>query len=230
MQEKIRRKSSQPVYLYGTKNVLRIGNKLYTRTSKNKRVYGEDIIRFEHANYREWRPDRSKLAAAILKGLHTMPIGESSNILYLGASTGTTVSHISDIASSGRIYAVEVAYEPFSKLLDLAEQRDNIYPILEDANLPERYRFFIEHVDVVYQDISQRNQIAIFRRNMDEFQPKSAFLILKTRSIASTEDAKTILKKTIEQLSSYNIREVIDLSPYDTDHYLILVDTKGVRR
>lgn len=65
---------------------------------------------------------------------------------------------------------------------------------------------------------------------MDEFQPRSAFLVLKTRSIASTEDAKTILRKTIEQLSSYNIREVIDLSPYDTDHYLILVDAKGVRR
>ncbi|KAA8923184.1 fibrillarin-like rRNA/tRNA 2'-O-methyltransferase [Thermoplasma sp.] len=223
------KRSSQPVFLYGSKIILKIGSRVYTKTAKNRKVYGEDIIRFDHANYREWKPDRSKLAAAILKGLHHMPITESSSVLYLGASTGTTVSHVSDLVPNGRVYAVEVAYEPFSKLLDLSEQRENIYPILEDANLPERYRFFIDHVDVMYQDISQRNQIAIFNRNMDEFHARSAFLVLKTRSIASTEDSRSILKKTVDQLSTYNIREIIDLSPYDTDHYLILIDSNKIR-
>ncbi|WP_297215626.1 fibrillarin-like rRNA/tRNA 2'-O-methyltransferase [Thermoplasma sp.] len=226
MAERKQKRSVQPVFLYGSKSILKIGTKIYTRTNKNKKVYGEDIIRFDHNNYREWKPERSKLSAAILKGLHHMPIGEKSYVLYLGASTGTTVSHISDIASQGSIFAVEVAYEPFSKLLDLAEQRDNIYPIMEDANLPERYSFFIDHIDVMYQDISQRNQIAIFQRNMEKFNPRSAFLILKTRSIASTQDSRTILKNTVDQMSSYNIREIIDLSPYDTDHYMILVDAR----
>src|SRR5690242_18883460 len=60
-------------------------------------VYGEKIIKIEDVEYRLWDPFRSKLAGAILKGLDEIPVKESSKVLYLGASTGTTVSHDSDI-------------------------------------------------------------------------------------------------------------------------------------
>lgn len=69
-------------------------------------VYGEELIH-EKEEYRIWNPRRSKLAAALLNGLENLDISEDAKVLYLGASTGTTVSHISDIVTDGRIYAVE---------------------------------------------------------------------------------------------------------------------------
>ena len=69
-------------------------------------VYGEELIQ-EKEEYRIWNPRRSKLAAALLNGLENLDISEDAKVLYLGASTGTTVSHISDIVTDGRIYAVE---------------------------------------------------------------------------------------------------------------------------
>ncbi len=47
--------------------------------------------------YRVWNPFRSKLGAAIMGGIDNiyMPVG--SKVLYLGAASGTTVSHVSDL-------------------------------------------------------------------------------------------------------------------------------------
>lgn len=56
-----------------------------------KSVYGEKLIKLDDIEYRIWEPFRSKLAAAILRNLEQNPIKESSSVLYLGASTGTTV-------------------------------------------------------------------------------------------------------------------------------------------
>jgi len=47
--------------------------------------------------YRVWNPFRSKLAAAILGGVDKIHIAPGSKVLYLGAASGTTVSHVSDI-------------------------------------------------------------------------------------------------------------------------------------
>ena len=65
-------------------------------------VYGEELIQ-EDVEYRIWNPRRSKLAAALLNGLKNLELDDASKVLYLGASTGTTVSHISDIVTEGRI-------------------------------------------------------------------------------------------------------------------------------
>ncbi|BAB60260.1 fibrillarin-like pre-rRNA processing protein [Thermoplasma volcanium GSS1] len=210
---------------FENKRIIRIRNSVYTETETPQRVYGEEITKINNRTYREWDPRRSKPAAAILNGLRRFPIRENDSVLYLGASTGTTISHISDICPAGTIYGVEVSYEPFSKLLDLAKKRNNLYPILEDANSPEKYSFFIEHVDVMYQDISQRNQIQIFKNNVNTFNPKRGFLVLKIRSVKSTEDSRSILNTAMDQLSVYHLKEVINLKPYDTDHYLITLDT-----
>src|SRR5919199_4845942 len=63
-------------------------------------VYGEKLVRQKGIEYRVWDPYRSKLAGAIKKGLNNLPIKKSMRVLYLGASTGTTVSHVSDIVGS----------------------------------------------------------------------------------------------------------------------------------
>ena len=73
-----------------------------------KKVYGERIIRKGKEEWRVWDPTSSKLGAALVKGLKNFPIKKGMKILYLGASTGTTPCHISDIVErDGIIYAVE---------------------------------------------------------------------------------------------------------------------------
>ena len=47
--------------------------------------------------YRAWNPFRSKLAAAILGGVDNIHMKPGSKVLYLGAASGTTVSHVSDL-------------------------------------------------------------------------------------------------------------------------------------
>lgn len=101
-------------------------------------VYGEELIQ-EKEEYRIWNPRRSKLAAALLNGLENLDISEDAKVLYLGASTGTTISHISDIVTDGRIYAVEFSPTTAKKLVRLARQRTNIAPILGDATKPKNY-------------------------------------------------------------------------------------------
>ena len=128
------------------------------------KVYGEKLIK-KDKEYREWDAERSKLCAAILNGLNEMPIKEESKILYLGASTGTTPSHISDIVGKkGIVYSVEFSERVFRNLLQLAEKRSNIAPIFADARKIEDYNL-VEEVDVVYCDIADPQECEIAIRN-----------------------------------------------------------------
>ena len=54
--------------------------------------------------YRVWNPFRSKLAAAIVGGVDKIHIKPGSKVLYLGAASGTTVSHVSDIVGPVRCW------------------------------------------------------------------------------------------------------------------------------
>lgn len=196
--------------------------RLYTVTKYRDSVYGEDVKRVEKMLFREWEPKRSKIAAALLRRLKELPLNKASNVLYLGASTGTTVAHVADICHQGRVYAVEKAYDPFVKLLDLSERRANIFPILEDAGMPERYSFFTESVDVIYQDVAQRNQVQIFNANAKRFPSvKDAMLILKIRSISGKGDPETILREEMKKLEGFRPVEVINLNPYSKANYFI---------
>ena len=44
-----------------------------------------------------WNPFRSKLAAGILGGLDDIFMKPGSKVLYLGAASGTSVSHVADV-------------------------------------------------------------------------------------------------------------------------------------
>src|SRR5271157_5900002 len=97
------------------------GRRIFTVNAvPGKSVYGEKLIRQGNTEFREWDPFRSKLCGAIRKGLKTFPFSNDSKVLYLGASTGTTISHLSDIALDGEIYAVEMAPAMGEKLMELA--------------------------------------------------------------------------------------------------------------
>lgn len=65
-------------------------------------VYGEKRVSVNDdsgtaVEYRVWNPFRSKLAAAMMGGLENVHIQPGSKLLYLGAASGTTVSHCSDL-------------------------------------------------------------------------------------------------------------------------------------
>jgi fibrillarin-like pre-rRNA processing protein len=197
------------------------GRNFYTQSKDSEPVYGERIIQERGKIYRRWEPMRSKLSAAMHLKLRNFPF-KGARVLYLGASTGTTVSHISDIANI--VWAVELSPISMSKLVSLAERRDNIVPILDDARYPEKYEIFMEKPDVIYQDISQRDQVEIFIKNMHHYSPKWGFLMLKTRTIDMRKKPKEIMKEKSMLLGKhFSIEEIINISKYQKDHYAIVV-------
>src|SRR5512141_477504 len=113
-----------------------------------KAVYGEKLIPVEGVEYRIWDPRRSKLGAMLLKKFD-IPLREDSKVLYLGAASGTTVSHVSDIVSKGAVYAVEFAPRSMRDLIGLASRRKNLFPILADAGKPDIYSYLVEPVDLI---------------------------------------------------------------------------------
>jgi rRNA 2'-O-methyltransferase fibrillarin len=44
-----------------------------------------------------WNPFRSKLASSIVGGIDNIYMQPGSKVLYLGAASGTTVSHVADL-------------------------------------------------------------------------------------------------------------------------------------
>ncbi len=194
----------------------------YTKNLIKGPFFGEKIIKDRDEEYRYWDPYRSKLSAAMKRGLKTFPFRIDSHVLYLGSSFGNTVSYISDICTNGYIFSIEKAIKPFSSLLTLSRLRKNIFPILEDANHPENFSIFVDFPEILYQDIAQREQTEIFLKNLNFFKTiKTGFLFLKTRAIDTVADPGTILNSEIKKIG--NVFEVIDIHPYERDHFLIVV-------
>jgi len=190
-------------------------------------VYKEKLINKKDIEYRLWDPFRSKLAAAIINGLETFPIKNKSKILYLGVSTGTTASHISDIVGpQGIVFGVEHSSRVARDFLDrVATFRKNIIPILQDARQPEQYFSVYGKVDVAYVDIAQPNQTNIAISNCKMYLKNQGylFLIIKTRSIDVTKEPKKIIENEIKKLQKdFEIIQVIDLKPFDKDHALVV--------
>jgi len=190
-------------------------------------VYGEKLVKYEGEEYRVWDPFRSKLAAALQNGLTDLPIMNKSKVMYIGASTGTTVSHISDIIGiNGLVFAIESSSRVARELLEnLASKRENIVPILEDARKPRSYFSVFGTVDVLYCDIAQPDQTEIAVANCLIYLKPSGTLLLvvKTRSINVLLNPKTVIAQEAKKLenSKFSIKQIIDLEPYDKDHALI---------
>ena len=190
-------------------------------------VYKEKLITKKRIEYRLWEPFRSKLAAAIMNGLEFFPFQNKSTVLYLGVSTGTTISHISDIVGpNGIIFGIEHASRVARDFLDrVATYRKNIIPILQDARKPEEYFSMFGKVDVVYVDIAQPDQTEIAITNCKMYLKKNGylFLVIKTRSIDVTKPPKQIINEEIQKIKEkFDILQTIDLHPYDKDHAIVI--------
>ena len=207
-------------------SVYRINNHFATKSyAPQTRVYDEKLVHINDVEYRHWDIFKSKLAGALAKGLKNMPITQNSLVLYLGASTGTTVSHVSDIVGAeGAVFAVEFAQRSMRDLIKVCERRDNILPIMADANQPQEYQEHLqgEEVDVVYQDVAQPNQAEIFIKNADKFLKKGGegMLCIKSQSIDVTKAPTVVYKETIQKLqdAGFTTLQTLTLDPYDKDH------------
>ncbi len=186
-------------------------------------VYGEQRFGID-PEYRVWNPNRSKLAAMILKHMK-IPLHSNSKILYLGAASGTTASHVSDIASTGLIYAVEFSHTAASQLLEVCSHRFNLIPIFANARKPRDYAMIVDQVEVIYQDIAQRDQVEIAIHNAKYFLKRDGYLIIaiKARSIDATAKPAAIFEAALKKLShAFKLEERKTLEPYHRDHLAVI--------
>ena len=195
-------------------------------------VYGEKLFNENGIGYREWDPFKSKLAASILKGSPNIGIRKNDVVLYLGSSFGTTVSHVSDIVGNeGMIFAVDIAPRVMRDLIFLCYKRKNIAPILADANKVDKIMERVSAVDVIYQDVAQKNQIDIFLKNVGLFLKNDGYALLavKARSIDVTKQPKQIFKEIKDVLEkSLTIIDYRELEPFQKDHCMFICKNKEI--
>jgi fibrillarin-like pre-rRNA processing protein len=122
---------------------------------------------------------------------------------------------------------VEFSKTEFRKLSHLSKRRDNIVPILADAFHPERYQAVVPRVSILYQDVSQKDQLGLFSLNAGKFLKNggTGYLMLKARSMDVTAKPEDIYDKATSFLkeSGFVVEYIEDLSPFQRDHAAIRV-------
>lgn len=189
-------------------------------------VYGERLRKAGMKEFRNWNPFRSKVAALTRQDPNTPWLELKEDILYLGAASGTTVSHLSDICS-GIIYAVEFSPRAVRDLLWNVEPRSNVVPILDDAGTPEKYAAYIARpVGALIQDVAQRHQVDIFLRNVPFLRSGGiGMLFVKARSINVSQAPAEIYAEVGRRLTEagLKIERQVDLDPFEKDHRAFVV-------
>ncbi len=208
--------------------IWREGRELFTRNAvPGAKVYGEALRTVDGVEYRSWDPWRSKLAALLLQSPPSDLLAPPGSVLYLGAAHGTTASHLSDLWPAATIYAVEKAPSSFAHLLALARRRTNLLPLLADAQLPERYRADVGEVDLLYQDVAQRDQVRIFRENAEASLRTGGrgLLMLKVRSVTQRKPVGAIVRESRTDLerAGLAVRGEWPLGPFSKEHVAIAV-------
>ncbi len=191
------------------------------------RVYGEKNLKIDNDEFRVWDPHKSKLAAIIHRRATQLQLNRKMNCLYLGASTVTTISHLSDILDKGVIYGVEFSERSMRQLIQNTKSRPNIVPILADARYPDSYlKFIFTDIDLIYQDIAQPNQSEIALLNSKYYLKKEGTLIIaiKSQSISSVQKSKEIYKneRKILKQGGFKILESINIQKYAANHIVFI--------
>lgn len=214
-------------------------------STPGKDVYGEKRIQVEgpagadgnpvKLEYRLWNPFRSKIAAAILAGVDNIHIKPGSKVLYIGASAGTTVSHVADIVGpSGVVYAVEFAHRMARDLINMAKSRTNVIPIIEDARHPLKYRMLVGMVDTIFADVAQPDQARIVALNAQYFLKNEGnyMISIKASCIDSTAPAEVVFAREVNKLQQENLKpkEQITLEPYERDHAVVVGVYRPVKK
>ncbi|KAL9270070.1 rRNA 2'-O-methyltransferase fibrillarin 1-like protein [Drosera capensis] len=204
-----------------TKNLVP-GEAVYNE--KRISVQSEDGTKVE---YRIWNPFRSKLAAAVLGGVDHIWIKPGAKVLYLGAASGTTVSHVSDIVGpEGVVYAVEFSHRSGRDLVNMAKKRTNVIPIIEDARYPSKYRMLVGMVDVIFSDVAQPDQARILALNASYFLKTGGHFVIsiKANCIDSTSPAEAVFASEVKKMAKEQFKpfEQVTLEPYERDHACVV--------
>ncbi|KAI9783375.1 MAG: Small subunit processome complex component [Geoglossum umbratile] len=176
--------------------------------------------------YRVWNPFRSKLAAGILGGLENIYIKPGAKVLYLGAASGTSVSHVADIVGpTGTVFAVEFSHRSGRDLINMATHRTNVIPIIEDARHPLRYRMLVSMVDVIFADVAQPDQARIVGLNAHMYlRDKGGVLIsVKANCIDSTAAPEEVFAREVAKMREEKLKpkEQLTLEPFERDHCIV---------
>lgn len=185
-------------------------------------VYGEPT----DGPWRRWNPHRSKLGATFELGLDTGLAG-GDRVLYLGAASGTTASHVADFA--GPTYAVEFAPRPARDLLDVAEARETLFPLLKDARRPETYAHVVESsLDAIVQDVATRGQARVACVNRQFLGPDGRLVAaIKARSEDVTREPADVFADVLAELESeYRVLETARLEPFHADHLAVVAEPR----
>lgn len=187
-------------------------------TTGGEAVSDEDVV----DGRRVWHPRRSKLAAAVVE----MEPPEMEKVLYLGGGAGTGPSYVADVAEA--VYAVEFARSPARRLVEVAEGRPRLFPVVEDARKPERYRSYVEEVDFLYQDVATRGQAAVANANAEYLVDDGvAWIVVKARSEDVTADPGDVYSYVAEELEEeFAVEDVVDLERFYDDHAVVVAEKK----
>ncbi|CAH8504549.1 unnamed protein product [Schistosoma bovis] len=203
-------------------------------------VYGEKRISVEDdaggkIEYRVWNPFRSKLAAGIVNGLDQIHIKPGSRVLYLGAASGTTVSHVSDVVGAdGVVYAVEFSHRSGRDLLNVAKHRTNVVPIIEDARHPHKYRMLVGMVDCIFADVAQPDQSRIVGVNAEYYLKNGghAVISIKASCIDSVAAPEVVFAKEVDTLRKlqFTPREQVTLEPFERGHAMVTAQYRAPKK
>lgn len=203
-------------------------------------VYGEKRVSVGESSdnqieYRVWNPFRSKLAASMMAGLDNVHIKPGTKLLYLGAASGTTVSHCSDLVGpEGLVYAVEFSHRSGRDLLNVAKKRPNIIPIVEDARHPHKYRMLVGMVDTIFADVAQPDQARIVALNAHHFLKNGGHCVIsiKANCIDSTAAPEAVFAGEVNKLKEekFKPREQVTLEPYERDHAVVVAEYRPKKK
>ena len=219
-------------------SVLMEGRNIWTvNANPGVAIRGERLRKFRGVEHRRWDPNRSKLAAGILrtrKDPSDLLPQPGSTVLYLGAGHGTTISHLHDhlCGSSnqyrGRLVAVDLAPRCLRDLTHLAEHRPGLVPVLGDARKFDAWGVLVPaRVDWLFQDVAQAGQVMIFLSAVRRFLSKNGIGLLSLKAASERHEEggdQDIFDSAIQQLSQeVEIIEHINLTGFEDQHALFII-------
>ncbi|KAI9808140.1 MAG: Small subunit processome complex component [Sarcosagium campestre] len=208
--------------VYGEKRIS-IDTPVNTTAATN----GDAALVSTKTEYRVWNPFRSKLAVGILGGLDDIFIRPGAKVLYLGAASGTSVSHVADIVGpTGVVFAVEFSHRSGRDLINMATHRTNVIPIIEDARHPQKYRMLVGMVDVIFADVAQPDQARIVGLNAHLYlkQDGGTLVSVKANCIDSTAEPEAVFAREVQKMREERIKplEQLTLEPFERDHCIVV--------
>ena len=158
-----------------------------------------------------------------------------SKVLYLGAASGTTVSHVADIVGEkGIVYAVEFSERTGRDLINMSKKRTNVVPIIDDARKPLKYRFLVSMVDCIFADVAQPDQARIIAINAQHFLKNGGGFVfsIKASCVNSTIAPEAVFADQVRELKEcgFKPKEKIPLDPYERDHIVVTGVYKSLKK